>query len=433
MTPLPETLRGRLDETLNRLTATAQAARRKAPRRGHGDSYMACCPAHDDHNPSLSVTLEGERILLNCFAGCSFEDICDSIGMPQEAMFADYRGEAGRQPRICWNGSSRVAAEGLYEYLGEDVPRGTFVPLPPSLAEFRAMEWPPVEPILGPIATQQTNLIFAPTGAGKTMLGLAMAYAIAEGREFLGWESSGPRRVLYVDGEMAAGMIAERFGGASSERLYIANIYGWWTGVSEGAELNLATDEGQDLLNIWINGLGIDVVFLDNFMSLAWLPGVSFSSDEIWSPLKRWMFLQRSNGKTVILVDHANSQGAVFGTKTKTIHMDLIGHLEPREEGPEWEDPQALTATDSRGWATLKWTKKRGFSESDSRLDSRTLKIGGIESLWKWMLADQEFEMEISELRQNGLSIREIAKELGVSYSKVQRTWRRVQLRDSVQ
>jgi putative DNA primase/helicase len=43
---------------------------------------MALCPAHDDHNPSLSIkeTSEG-KVLLHCFAGCSFEAILGALGL----------------------------------------------------------------------------------------------------------------------------------------------------------------------------------------------------------------------------------------------------------------------------------------------------------------------------------------------------------------
>lgn len=40
---------------------------------GHrsGDGWMASCPAHDDHDPSLSIkeTPDG-KILVHCHAGC---------------------------------------------------------------------------------------------------------------------------------------------------------------------------------------------------------------------------------------------------------------------------------------------------------------------------------------------------------------------------
>jgi DNA primase len=41
-----------------------------------GDSWIAVCPAHDDHDPSLSIS-EGKdgRVLLKCFAGCQFDAI----------------------------------------------------------------------------------------------------------------------------------------------------------------------------------------------------------------------------------------------------------------------------------------------------------------------------------------------------------------------
>lgn len=43
---------------------------------------MACCPAHDDKNPSLSIR-EGEngKVLLKCFAGCLNTAICAAIGL----------------------------------------------------------------------------------------------------------------------------------------------------------------------------------------------------------------------------------------------------------------------------------------------------------------------------------------------------------------
>jgi len=47
-----------------------------------GDGWVASCPAHDDSNPSLSVS-EGDdgRVLLHCFTGCSAESVCKAIGL----------------------------------------------------------------------------------------------------------------------------------------------------------------------------------------------------------------------------------------------------------------------------------------------------------------------------------------------------------------
>lgn len=48
----------------------------------NGDGWTARCPAHEDRSPSLSVGYGDDgRILLHCFAGCSFEDITRSLGV----------------------------------------------------------------------------------------------------------------------------------------------------------------------------------------------------------------------------------------------------------------------------------------------------------------------------------------------------------------
>ena len=56
----------------------------------NGNSYMACCPAHDDRNPSLSIS-EGEdgRILVKCFAGCFQEDVVQALGLSMADLFED--------------------------------------------------------------------------------------------------------------------------------------------------------------------------------------------------------------------------------------------------------------------------------------------------------------------------------------------------------
>jgi len=52
-----------------------------------GNSYLGLCPAHEDRNPSLSLTLADNKILLNCHAGCSFDGIVSAVGMNQSQFF----------------------------------------------------------------------------------------------------------------------------------------------------------------------------------------------------------------------------------------------------------------------------------------------------------------------------------------------------------
>ena len=54
------------------------------------DRWMACCPAHDDSSPSLSVTQSSDgKILLHCFAGCSIEEITGALGLSLNKLFPD--------------------------------------------------------------------------------------------------------------------------------------------------------------------------------------------------------------------------------------------------------------------------------------------------------------------------------------------------------
>jgi putative DNA primase/helicase len=41
--------------------------------------WMSLCPAHDDSSPSLSLSMDGDKLLAHCFAGCSFEDIVGEL------------------------------------------------------------------------------------------------------------------------------------------------------------------------------------------------------------------------------------------------------------------------------------------------------------------------------------------------------------------
>lgn len=65
---------------------------------GHGQ-WTARCPAHDDRRASLSVSVgEGGRVLLNCHAGCSTDDICAALGLTVKDLFTEDR--AKERPQI---------------------------------------------------------------------------------------------------------------------------------------------------------------------------------------------------------------------------------------------------------------------------------------------------------------------------------------------
>lgn len=59
----------------------------KVKRTGRG-SWLACCPAHEDRTPSLTLReADDGRILVHCFGGCSFESISSAVGVELDAWF----------------------------------------------------------------------------------------------------------------------------------------------------------------------------------------------------------------------------------------------------------------------------------------------------------------------------------------------------------
>jgi len=61
----------------------------KVRRTGEG-RWIACCPAHDDRSPSMTIRDMGDgRILMHCFSGCAVENILGAIGLDFDALFPE--------------------------------------------------------------------------------------------------------------------------------------------------------------------------------------------------------------------------------------------------------------------------------------------------------------------------------------------------------
>src|SRR5262245_49426910 len=79
------------------------------------------------------------------------------------------------------------------------------------LEEMMKEKPPAIEYVFYPcMPTQGICWVYAATGMGKTMFTLNLAYAIASGGKFLNYSCPKPRKVLYVDGEMAYNQLHAR-------------------------------------------------------------------------------------------------------------------------------------------------------------------------------------------------------------------------------
>ena len=52
--------------------------------------WIACCPAHEDKSPSLSIReMDDGRLLLHCFGGCAIEEVIGAVGVDMTALFPE--------------------------------------------------------------------------------------------------------------------------------------------------------------------------------------------------------------------------------------------------------------------------------------------------------------------------------------------------------
>src|SRR5215207_8387061 len=136
----------------------------------HNGYYKALCPAHDDGEPSLSVS-EGDdaRVLLKCFAGCSFGDVVEALELEQQDLFTSSASDGG---------------EGSVHPLKS----GATVQHPPENPHRNADK-----PLQHPDATQDNTA--TPSEAGVTLEG----YAEYVGLPAAYLKSLGLREIHYVD------------------------------------------------------------------------------------------------------------------------------------------------------------------------------------------------------------------------------------------
>jgi len=93
------------------MTAEALLSRLDRVRRTGQSRWSACCPAHADKSPSLSVREEDDgRLLVRCFAGCSVPEVLNALGLDWSALYPPRPIDHGRPIRKPWRASDVVRA-----------------------------------------------------------------------------------------------------------------------------------------------------------------------------------------------------------------------------------------------------------------------------------------------------------------------------------
>jgi hypothetical protein len=237
----------------------------------------------------------------------------------------------------------------------------------PNLGEWIGRKIAPRDLLCGSfLSTTCRIIITGPTGLGKTMLGIAVAMALAAGRDFLHWKAHRAARVLYVDGEMPRELMQERLideclrAGVEPDNFFILSKEDF----EDMPPLN--TPEGQQWMDEKVEAVKPDMIFFDNIQALV---VGDHGKEESWTPLLPWIgsLTKRCIGQ--IWFHHTgHNEGHSYGTKTREWKMDT--HI-LMERVPDTED---LTFT-------LRFTKAR-MKRPDNREEYADVTLALVNDRW---------------------------------------------------
>ena len=292
-----------------------------------------------------------------------------------------------------------------------------------NIEDFLNAQIPPRRTLLPPwLPEAGVCMIFAKAGVGKTFLSLSVGYAVASGSGLLSWEAAAePQKVLFVDGEMPQWVLQERLRKIS--RGFKAN--------SRSGYFRIITPDRQDECDGYrgipdINSpdgqaaieevLGDSkLLILDNLSSLC-RSGQENNSEDI-IPLQQWWLGLRKKGITVLVVHHASKSSQdnrinFRGTSRQIDIMDSVLAL---------ERPSNYMPNDGAVFE-IHYIKNRGFYGEEAEPFEASLFANGDALEWTFRkIAKRDFE-RVVELYKDGMTNqREIANEVGVAASTVNR------------
>lgn len=281
-----------------------------------------------------------------------------------------------------------------------------------ALQELRTMDIPEREMVLSPIVPAKgLAMIYAARGVGKTQIGIGASYAVATGGSFLRWRAQQPRRVLYIDGEMPARALQDRINmlARANDTMPTPDHFRFLAMDMQelGTSCNLADPADQKAIEAELKGA--ELVVLDNLSTLV---SAGRENDaESWDAMQAWLLHLRRRGVSVLMIHHAGRGENARGTSKREDVLDTVIHLRhPEDYSPE---------QGARFEVHLK--KARGIFGEDAAPFEARLAVEGGQAIWTTQaLLDKEVE-EVLEMTNGGMSVRDIAAEMGIGKSKVDR------------
>jgi putative DNA primase/helicase len=284
-----------------------------------------------------------------------------------------------------------------------------------GINDFLNIDVPPREMLLSPILPERSlAMLYAPRGVGKSWLGLSIGLAVAAGESLLRWSAPRQRNVLYVDGEMPLVSLQERLKEISAGLGRDIPNDGFRVLAADNIEsgINLSTDEGQQALEPLL--ADIDLLIPDNLSTL--LTSRSETASDAWVPIQQWLLKLRRQGKSVLLIHHAGTNGRQRGTSRREDALDTVIAL----RRPEDYSPEQGARFEIHFEKLRNRVDASGAILFEARLDTSV--VDGRQSI-RWSSSDLKppMLMRAAELFSDGMTVREVAATLRISKSEAGR------------
>ena len=279
-----------------------------------------------------------------------------------------------------------------------------------KLGDFMKSKPPVIDSILAPwITTSSISMIYATRGLGKTFFAISCGLAIASGRNFLHYRCSKPRKVLYIDGEMQSGLMQQRFKNlqhlypCAAENFYLINP----DFQEDNCSPDLSLDKQQRRVDDVIDKIKPDVIFIDNKSTL--LRSIKENDADDYNVFQNWLIRLRSTGLAVIIIHHANKNGAQRGTSKMEDILDNVLLLERPDDFSQGDETRF----------NISFKKNRSIPENEIQVKEATV-IKHEDGKLEWSHKDAEtLNSRIIELHKDGMQQKEIAQVLEINKSTV--------------
>lgn len=280
-----------------------------------------------------------------------------------------------------------------------------------DIAAFLAREFPPRSNLLSPwLPSQGLAMVYAYRGIGKTHFALGVAYAVACGGSYLGWQAPDPVGVLYLDGEMPGPVMQERLSAiiTSNEKEPAAPFILLTPDLQPEGMPRIDTEEGQAAIESILTDQ-IKLIVVDNISTLS---GAKENDGDGWGPIQGWALKQRAAGRSVLFVHHSGKGGAQRGTSRREDVLDTsIALRRPADYEP-----------DQGAVFEIHFEKARGIHGEDVKPIEATLTTDDHGRMtWSTRTVENSTFDRVVALLNEGMSQNDIAEELHINKSNVSR------------